>query len=59
MFNELTITVKDSYKRVGGKIIIPAFAVGRTQELVYALHQLSHAQAIPAIDVFVDADICI
>ena len=31
----------------GGKILIPAFAVGRTQELVYSLHALRRRQAIP------------
>ena len=31
----------------GGKILIPAFAVGRTQELVYSLHALRRRQQIP------------
>lgn len=38
-----------------GKLIIPAFSLGRTQELVYALDQLSTAGKLPPIDVFVDS----
>ena len=38
-FEELREVVKRTVRR-GGKVIIPAFAVGRTQELVYALHQM-------------------
>ena len=39
----------------GGKIIVPAFAVGRTQQLVLLLHQLTDARRIPAIPIFVDS----
>jgi metallo-beta-lactamase family protein len=39
----------------GGMLIIPAFAVGRTQDLVYHLHELFEAQAIPAVPVYVDS----
>jgi len=40
----------------GGKIIIPAFAVGRTQVIVYHIHQLQHAGRLHApIPVFVDS----
>ncbi len=39
----------------GGKIIIPAFAVGRTQAIVYILHKLFNANRIPEIPVFVDS----
>ncbi|HET8547765.1 MAG TPA: MBL fold metallo-hydrolase [Bryobacteraceae bacterium] len=39
----------------GGKIIVPAFAVGRTQQLVLMLHQLTNAGRIPAIPIFVDS----
>ena len=35
----------------GGKVIIPAFAVGRTQELVYAIHRLMDAHKIPEVPV--------
>lgn len=42
-----------------GKVIIPAFAVGRTQEIVYALHQLEAAGDIPALPVFVDSPLAV
>lgn len=46
--------------RRGGKLIVPAFAVGRTQELVYALHQLVHSRDIsPNLPVFVDSPLAI
>ncbi|PKO07322.1 MAG: MBL fold metallo-hydrolase [Chloroflexi bacterium HGW-Chloroflexi-3] len=43
----------------GGKIIIPAFAVGRTQELVYFLNQMLAANDIPPIPIFVDSPLAI
>jgi len=43
----------------GGKIIIPAFAVGRTQELVYSLHALWHRKVIPRIPVYVDSPMAV
>jgi len=39
----------------GGKIIIPAFAMERTQELVYYLHLLTDQQLIPKIPIYVDS----
>ena len=42
-----------------GRIIIPSFAVGRTQELVYYLHQMVEAGDIPTIPVFVDSPLAI
>ncbi|MEP6514191.1 MAG: MBL fold metallo-hydrolase, partial [Parafilimonas sp.] len=38
-----------------GKLIIPAFSVGRTQELLYFLNQLSLEKRLPSIPVFVDS----
>ncbi len=38
-----------------GKLIIPAFSVGRTQELLYALNQLSLENRLPAVDYYVDS----
>jgi metallo-beta-lactamase family protein len=45
--------------RQGGKVIVPAFSVGRTQELVYALHRLTEAQKIPNLPIFVDSPLSV
>lgn len=39
----------------GGVVVIPAFAVGRTQELLYHLDELERAKRIPELPVFVDS----
>jgi len=39
----------------GGKVIIPSFAVGRTQLMVYVLHKLFNQNRIPDMPVFVDS----
>jgi metallo-beta-lactamase family protein len=43
----------------GGRILIPAFAVGRAQEIVYDLHALSVAGEIPAIPIYIDSPLAI
>jgi metallo-beta-lactamase family protein len=43
----------------GGKIIVPCFAVGRTQQLVMVLHQLMDAHKIPSIPIFVDSPLAV
>ncbi|MDX2181847.1 MAG: MBL fold metallo-hydrolase [Bryobacteraceae bacterium] len=43
----------------GGRIVVPAFAVGRTQQLVVLLHELIGAGAIPAIPIFVDSPLAV
>lgn len=45
--------------RRGGKVIIPAFAVGRTQEIVYRLDQLTNEGRLPPIPVFVDSPLAV
>jgi metallo-beta-lactamase family protein len=52
-------TVLTRTLRRGGKVIIPAFAVGRTQELVYYLHQLFDHQEIPRVPVYVDSPLAV
>ena len=42
-----------------GKILIPAFAVGRTQHITYLLNNLSAAGRIPAVPVFVDSPLAL
>ncbi len=43
----------------GGKVIIPAFSVGRTQEIVYTLDQLWNEGQLPEIPVYVDSPLAI
>lgn len=55
---KLTNVITETYAK-GGKIIVPAFSVGRTQELVYALHELINAKAIPDLPVYVDSPLSV
>ncbi|MGA3201025.1 MAG: MBL fold metallo-hydrolase, partial [Bryobacteraceae bacterium] len=43
----------------GGKIIVPCFAIGRTQQVVLMLHNLMDAKRIPSIPMFVDSPLAI
>ncbi len=56
--DKLRRVVLDTYHR-GGKVIIPAFSVGRTQEVVYDLHRLTLAREIPEIPIFVDSPLSV
>ena len=55
---EVAQTVKSVVER-GGKIIIPSFAVGRTQLLVYVLHKLFDQNRIPVIPIYVDSPLAV
>ncbi len=44
---------------IRGRLIIPAFSVGRTQAIVFTIHQLKHAGLIPNIKIFVDSPLAI
>jgi metallo-beta-lactamase family protein len=43
----------------GGKLIVPAFAVGRTQDIVYELVQLARADRIPQVPIYVDSPLAV
>ncbi len=43
----------------GGAIVVPAFAVDRTQELLWLLHRLEEAQRIPALPTYIDSPMAI
>jgi metallo-beta-lactamase family protein len=43
----------------GGRVIIPAFAVGRTQQIVLLLHELANQKRIPDIPIFVDSPLAV
>jgi metallo-beta-lactamase family protein len=42
-----------------GKVIIPSFAVGRTQQIVYTLHQLTLAGQLPRVPIYVDSPLSV
>jgi metallo-beta-lactamase family protein len=65
-FHEFVQEIDDKFEKLinetvakGGKIIIPAFALERTQEVVYHLNVLMQAKRIPDIPVFVDSPLAI
>ncbi len=39
----------------GGKLIVPAFAIGRVEEVIYALKRLEDARRVPILPVYVDS----
>ncbi|GAB4128838.1 MAG: MBL fold metallo-hydrolase [Acidobacteriota bacterium] len=43
----------------GGRIVVPSFAVGRTQLLVYILHKLFNQNRIPDLPIFVDSPLAV
>ena len=43
----------------GGNVVIPAFALERTQEVIYILNELYHKKQIPRMDVYVDSPLAI
>ena len=51
--------IKKTCVEKGGKLIIPAFSVGRTQEIVYMLDQLESAGELPHIPVYVDSPLSV
>jgi len=57
-YEALHEVASQTFKR-GGKLIIPAFAVGRTQSLVFYLHQMIERNELPSIPVFVDSPLAI
>ncbi len=57
-YNEFRDVVKRTVER-GGKVIVPAFAVGRTQELVYNLNEMMQDGDVPKVPVFVDSPLAV
>jgi metallo-beta-lactamase family protein len=43
----------------GGRLVVPAFAVGRTQQLVLFLHQLFNERRIPEVPIYVDSPLAV
>ena len=53
--DELVLVIEDTLRRRQGNIIIPAFALGRTQELLFLLADLRRQGRLPSMQVFVDS----
>lgn len=56
---ELLMAVLDTCTKKKGKLIIPSFAIGRAQEIIYALDRLRNAKLLPDIDCFVDSPLSV
>lgn len=57
-YDELRQVLNRTIRR-GGKVIIPAFAVGRTQELIYDLNQMVFRHEVPPVPVYVDSPLAV
>ncbi len=51
--------IKQTCVKKRGKLIIPAFSIGRTQEIVYMLDQMETAGTLPSIPVYVDSPLAV
>jgi metallo-beta-lactamase family protein len=56
---DLLQVVVDTCMKKGGKLIIPAFSVGRTQEIVFSLNNFFNEGRLPKIDIFVDSPLAV
>ena len=56
--SRLAEIISDTVRR-GGKLIIPAFAVGRVEEVIYWLKKLEESRRIPVLPVFLDSPMAI
>jgi metallo-beta-lactamase family protein len=56
---QLLQVMEETCVRKGGKLIIPSFSVGRTQEIVYSLNNFYNARRLPKIDIFVDSPLSV
>jgi len=56
--DKLAATINETISK-GGKLIVPSFALERTQELIYFLHQLKLSKKIPDFPIFIDSPLAI
>jgi metallo-beta-lactamase family protein len=57
-YDKVLELVKETIEK-NGKVIIPAFSVGRTQDIVFALNQLTEEGKLPRIPIFVDSPLSV
>ena len=56
---DLALVIRDACAKRQGKLIIPSFAIGRTQEIVYALQKLKNKGDLPDVEIFVDSPLAV
>lgn len=56
---DLLLIVLETCFKKKGKLLIPSFSVGRTQEMLYALNRLSFSGKMPTIPVFLDSPLSV
>jgi len=58
MHDDLARVIGATVQR-GGKVLVPAFALGRTQEVLFVLNELRQAGRLPAVPIFLDSPLAI
>lgn len=58
-FDKLLEIIKNTCLEKRGKLIIPAFSIGRTQEIVYILDQMENQGLLPKIPIYVDSPLAV
>jgi len=53
--DELAFALTDTLKSRSGNVVIPAFAVGRTQDILHHIGELQQQERLPKMNVFVDS----
>jgi metallo-beta-lactamase family protein len=56
---ELLRVIRETCIEKGGRVIIPSFAIGRTQEVVYALNKFFNQGLLPKVNIYVDSPLAI
>lgn len=56
---ELLRVVTETCAEKGGKLIIPSFAIGRTQEIVYSMNNFFNKGLLPKVDIYVDSPLAV
>lgn len=56
---ELLRVIRETCVERGGRVIIPSFAIGRTQEIVYALNNFFNEGLLPKVNIYVDSPLAV
>ena len=57
--DEFAFALNDTLASKRGNVVIPAFAVGRTQDILYFIAELRRQKRVPAFDVYVDSPMAV